>query len=103
MICFTDGSVPRNQNTKRNMKAFGSRADALPAALWFDKQFPPFVDFDQESECNHIRLIYISLTDCFLFSPDLRRAFSPLRVFERRFRQHSLAASFQETRRSQKC
>ena len=51
IIYSTDGSAPRVQNTKRNMKAFGSRVNAPPAALWYDKQFPPFVDFDQESKC----------------------------------------------------
>ena len=49
IISFTDGSTPRFQNTKRNMKAFGSRANAPPAALWYDKQFPPFINYDQES------------------------------------------------------
>jgi hypothetical protein len=46
MMSLTDGPV---RSTKRNMKAFGSFANAPPAPLWFDKQFPPFVNFDQES------------------------------------------------------
>ena len=56
-VFVTDGSAPRIQNTKRNMKAFGSCANAPPVALWFNKQFPPFVDFDQESECIHIIVV----------------------------------------------
>lgn len=46
----TDGPGPRIQ-TKRNMRAFGPRANAPPAALWYDKQFPPFINYDQESMC----------------------------------------------------
>ena len=49
MMSLSDGSTPHIQNAKRNMKAFGSNANAPPAALWFDKQFPPFINFDQES------------------------------------------------------
>ena len=49
IISLTDGSTPRIQNTKRNMKAFGSCANAPAAALWYDKQFPPFINYDQES------------------------------------------------------
>lgn len=54
LICtFADrpsqSAVP--STTKRNMKAFGSRTNIPAAAMWFEKQFPPFIDFDQDSKC----------------------------------------------------
>lgn len=58
MISLTDGSASHVPNAKRNMKAFGSFANAPPAALWFDKQFPPFVNFDQESACSRFNFYY---------------------------------------------
>jgi hypothetical protein len=65
MTSLIDTAMPRVQNAKRNMKAFGSCADAPPAALWFDKQFPPFINFDQESLCTRLshssRLVLIFL------------------------------------------
>jgi hypothetical protein len=38
-----------SKGRKRNMKAFGSSAAAPPAALWYEKNFPPFIDYDQDS------------------------------------------------------
>jgi hypothetical protein len=60
MTSSTDGTATLVQNTKRNMKAFGSCANAPPAALWFDKQFPPFMNFDQESMYSFL-ILYFSL------------------------------------------
>ncbi|KAF8803154.1 hypothetical protein BYT27DRAFT_7260466 [Phlegmacium glaucopus] len=37
-----------SKGRKRNMKAFGSSAAAPPATLWYEKNFPPFIDYDQD-------------------------------------------------------
>ncbi|KAF8969130.1 hypothetical protein BDZ97DRAFT_1754747 [Flammula alnicola] len=49
---------------KRNMKAFGSSASAPPAALWYEKNFPPFVDYDQDIP------IYDARSQPFMFTKD---------------------------------
>jgi hypothetical protein len=81
MMSLTDGSSSHIPNAKRNMKAFGSFANAPPAALWFDKQFPPFVNFDQESASLALIFIALNLFNHFSSSPHLRRPFSLFRVF----------------------
>jgi hypothetical protein len=67
MMSFIDTSTgtSRVQNTKRNMKAFGSCANAPPAALWFNKQFPPFINFDEESVYTNFIFIFLGLSDFF--------------------------------------
>ena len=72
-MSLTDGSASHAPSAKRNMKAFRSFANAPPAALWFDKQFPPFVNFDQESACS--RLFFISLDLLF-------NCFSPVPIYD---------------------
>ena len=32
------------------MKAFGPAAAAPPATLWYEKNFPPFIDYDQDGK-----------------------------------------------------
>ena len=73
-MSLTDGSASHAPSAKRNMKAFGSFANAPPAALWFDKQFPPFVNFDQESACSRL----------FFFSLDLFNCFPPVPIYDAR-------------------
>lgn len=36
-------------NRKRNMKLFRSSATSDPATHWYEKNFPPFVNYDQDS------------------------------------------------------
>jgi hypothetical protein len=49
------------------MRAFGSCANAPPAALWYDKQFPPFINYDQDSTCPcFILFLFVCLTLFFL-------------------------------------
>jgi hypothetical protein len=72
MMFLTDGSTSHIQSTKQNIKAFKSCVNGPPAALcqWFDKrQFPPFVNFDQESACSRFIFISLSLSNCFLTVP----------------------------------
>jgi len=49
---------------KRNMKIFGSSATAPPATHWYEKNFPPFVNYDQEIP------IYDASTRPFLFTKE---------------------------------
>ena len=68
MMSFIDTSTTRVQNSKRNMKAFGSCENAPPAAICFDKQFPPFINFDEESMWTLFILIFFGLSDFFPIS-----------------------------------
>ena len=68
-MSLTDGSTSNVPSAKRNMKVFGSFANAPPAALWFDKQFPPFVNFDQESACYFLFLLTYLYNNCFFAVP----------------------------------
>ncbi|KAF8148180.1 hypothetical protein B0H34DRAFT_803025 [Crassisporium funariophilum] len=49
---------------KRNIKASGSSASAPPAALWYEKNFPPFVDYNQDIP------IYDAQSQPFMFTKD---------------------------------
>jgi hypothetical protein len=103
MTLITDGSSSHVHNTKRNMKAFGSSANTPPAALWFEKQFPPFMDFDQDSMCFLLLLCFKVLSDTFCASPYLRCSFPFLHVYKRRFRWPPLLSPLQETWGSEAC
>jgi hypothetical protein len=64
---------PRIQNTKRNMRAFGSCANAPPAALWYSKQFPPDINTLFLFVCLTLFFlvpIYDTHSDPFLFSKE---------------------------------
>ena len=54
---FIDGSSQPQfspERRKRNMKLFGSLATAPPATFWYEKNFPPFVNYDQDSTCTRL-------------------------------------------------
>jgi hypothetical protein len=38
----------QSSGRKRNMKLFGASKVAPPPVLWYQKNFPPFLDFDQD-------------------------------------------------------
>ena len=51
---FIDGSSQPQfspEHRKRNMKLFGSLATAPPATFWYEKNIPPYVNYDQDSTC----------------------------------------------------
>jgi hypothetical protein len=46
------------ERRKRNMKIFGSSASAPPATHWYEKNFPPFVNYDQDSKSSQLYLFF---------------------------------------------
>ena len=45
----SSNKMPAQSNgRKRNMKLFGVSKVAPPPVLWYQKNFPPFLDFDQD-------------------------------------------------------
>ncbi|KAF8811493.1 hypothetical protein BYT27DRAFT_7208441 [Phlegmacium glaucopus] len=63
-----------SKGRKQNMKAFGSSAAAPPATLWYEKNFPPFIDYDQDIPIYDAQLKPFMLTKAnFVALPSLPR------------------------------
>jgi hypothetical protein len=99
--------TPAQSNSrKRNMNIFGVSKIAPPPVLWYQKNFPPFLDFDQDGKCFFLKFAHVCPTDCYFclqFSSYLRRIWQAIHVREGRFCFTPISSSLQEDRRPQVC
>ena len=105
---FIDGSSQPQVSPecrKRNMKLFGSSATAPPATRWYEKNFPPFVNYDQDSMWFY--LIVSFLMHIFILSENISShiwcQFSTFHVHEGWFCGFAFIPMLQKGRWSKTC